>query len=140
MFKLEYGLGYTEDVIEETDDMDGLAKAVCGQLSGSCGNKKQEDVFGSLQEVYHQNRGFLLDYQITLSSLFEDLNDENSFLDMSAKRIDISAKYRGTAVKFKELHCSCISRKLPCFLNLGTEMQRNFVYFFRTHDFGILLQ
>lgn len=103
VFKLEYGLGYTEDVIEETDDMDGLAKAVCGQLSGSCGNKKQEDVFGSLQEVYHQNRGFLLDYQITLSSLFEDLNDENSFLDMSAKRIDISAKYRGTAVKFKEL-------------------------------------
>lgn len=103
VFKLEYGLGYTEDVIEETDDMDGLAKAVCGQLSGSCGNKKQEDVFGSLQEVYHQNRGFLLDYQITLSSLFEDLNDENSFLYMSAKRIDISAKYRGTAVKFKEL-------------------------------------
>ena len=103
VFKLEYGLGYTEDIIKETDDMDGLAKAVCGQLSGSCGNKKQEDVFGSLQEVYHQNRGFLLDYQITLSSLFEDLNDENSFLDMSAKRIDISAKYRGTAVKFKEL-------------------------------------
>ena len=26
MFKLEYGLGYTEDVIEETDDMDGLAR------------------------------------------------------------------------------------------------------------------
>ena len=39
VFKLEYGLGYTEDVIEETDDMDGLAKAVCGQLSGSCGYK-----------------------------------------------------------------------------------------------------
>ena len=66
-------------------------------------NKKQSGVFGSLQEAYHQNRGYLLDYQITLSSLFGELDEESSFLDMSVKRIDISAKYRGTAVKFKEL-------------------------------------
>ena len=44
-----------------------------------------------------------MDYQITLSSLFGELDEESSFLDMSVKRIDISAKYRGTAVKFKEL-------------------------------------
>ena len=103
VFELEYRLGYVEQTFQETEDMGTLAKAVCSRFAGSFGNKKQSDVFGSLQEAYHQNRGYLLDYQITLSSLFGELDEESSFLDMSVKRIDISAKYRGTAVKFKEL-------------------------------------
>ena len=103
VFELEYRLGYVEQTFQETEDMGTLAKEVCSRFAGSFGNKKQSDVFGSLQEAYHQNRGYLLDYQITLSSLFGELDEESSFLDMSVKRIDISAKYRGTAVKFKEL-------------------------------------
>ena len=67
------------------------AKKICSQFAGSFGNKKQSDLFGNLQEAYHQNRGYLLDYQITLQSLFEELDGEGSFLDVTVKRIDILA-------------------------------------------------
>ena len=35
--------------------------------------------------------------------MFEELDGEGSFLDVTVKRIDILAKYRGMPVKFKEL-------------------------------------
>ena len=38
-----------------------------------------------------------------MKSLFEDMDQENTFFDISIKRIDILAKYRGIPVKFKEL-------------------------------------
>ena len=40
---------------------------------------------------------------MTLKTLFQDLDEQTSFLEMSMKRIDVSAKYHGTVVKFKEL-------------------------------------
>lgn len=103
VFELEYRLGYVEQGLTDTGDAYEQAKKICSLFAGSFGNKKQTDLFGNLQEAYHQNRGYLLDYQITLQPLFEELDEESSFLDMSVKRIDVSAKYRGTAVKFKEL-------------------------------------
>ena len=65
-------LGMLERVFVVTEDMEDQAKKICSQFAGSFGNKKQSDLFGNLQEAYHQNRGYLLDYQITLQSLFED--------------------------------------------------------------------
>ena len=103
VFEQEYQLGYVERVFVVTEDMEDQAKKICSQFAGSFGNKKQSDLFGNLQEAYHQNRGYLLDYQITLQSLFEELDGEGSFLDVTVKRIDILAKYRGMPVKFKEL-------------------------------------
>ena len=85
------------------EDMEDQAGKVCTMLAGLFGNKKQSDYFAILQEVYHRNRGSLLEYQITLRTLFEELDEDTDFLDISMKRIDISAKYRGTAVQFKEL-------------------------------------
>ena len=86
-----------------TEDMDDQARKVCRMFAGGFGNKKQSDLFGNLQEIYHQNRGYLLDYQITLLSLFGDLDEDSLFYEKSVKRIDISAKYRGISVTFKEL-------------------------------------
>ncbi len=103
IFKLEYDLGYVKPEFVLTDRMEDLAEKVCSMLAGRFGNKKQSDLLGNLQEAYHQNKAYLLDYQITLQSLFEELDQEGTFLDRSVKRIDVSAKYRGTAVKFKEL-------------------------------------
>lgn len=57
----------------------------------------------NLQNVYHMNRGYLLEYQVTLQSLFEELDEESGVFDTSMRRIDISAKYRGITIKFKEL-------------------------------------
>lgn len=103
VFVLEHNLGYVKREFVVTEDVEEQAKKICSLLGGSFGNKKQSDLFGTLQEVYHQNRSYLLEYQITLQSLFEELDQESDFLDISVKRIDISAKYRGTSVKFKEL-------------------------------------
>lgn len=103
VFEKEYRLDYVEKTFVRSEDMEEQAQKVCAMLAGSFGNKKQSDLFGSLQEVYHQNRGYLLEYQITLRSLFEELDEETSVFDRSMKRIDIGAKYRGISVKFKEL-------------------------------------
>ena len=103
VFEAEYRLGYVERRFVITDDMEDQAAKVCSMLAGSFGSKKQSDLFASLQEAYHQNRGYLLEYQITMQTLFEELDEGTSVFDIGLKRIDISAKYRGTAVKFKEL-------------------------------------
>lgn len=102
-FELEYALNYVKKEFVITEDMEDQAGKVCSQLAGKFGNRKQSDLLGSLQEEYHKNRGQLLEYQITLKSLFENLDEDTSFTEMSMKRIDISAKYRGITVKFKEL-------------------------------------
>lgn len=44
-----------------------------------------------------------MEYQVTLQSLFEELDEESGVFDTSMRRIDISAKYRGITIKFKEL-------------------------------------
>lgn len=103
VFEREYALGYVACNFVKTEDMEDQAEKVCRMLEGRFGNRKQSDYQGSLQEMYHRNRGSLLEYQITLQNLFEDLNEESSFLEQSVKRIDILAKYRGASVKFKEL-------------------------------------
>ncbi|MDO4260603.1 MAG: TIGR02680 family protein, partial [Eubacteriales bacterium] len=102
-FSQEYRLGYVERGFVVTEDMEEQAEKVCAMLSGKFGNKKLMDLSGSLQEVYHRNRGALLEYQITLQTLFAELDADTSFSEAGMKRLDISAKYRGTPVKFKEL-------------------------------------
>lgn len=102
-FEMEYRLGYVACRFVMNDDMEEQAEKVCGMFSGKFGSKKQSEILESLQGAYHQNRGYLLEYQITLQTLFEELDEETGVFDTSMRRIDISAKYRGTPVKFKEL-------------------------------------
>ena len=101
-FELEYRLGYVESRFGE-DDAETLAKKLCSMLAGRFGSKKQSEILENLQGAYHQNRGYLLEYQITLHTLFEELDSETGVFDTGMRRIDIGAKYRGVPVKFKEL-------------------------------------
>jgi len=98
----EYELGYVERCFVITDDMEDQAEKVCTMLAGKFGNRKQSDLLGNLQEIYHQNRGYLVNYQLTLQPLFEE-NDESNFFEISMRRIDIVGKYRGINVRFREL-------------------------------------
>lgn len=102
-FREEYQLGYVERLFAINEDMADQAEKVCSMLAGRYGNRKQTDLLGSLQESYHQNRGYLLDYQLTIQSLFEESGAEGDVFEASTRRIDIAAKYRGTNVRFKEL-------------------------------------
>lgn len=101
-FRGEYRLGYVERLFVITDDMEDQAEKVCAMLAGKFGNRKQSDLLGNLQEVYHQNRGYLVNYQLTLQPLFEE-EDESDFYEISMRRIDIVGKYRGINVRFREL-------------------------------------
>ncbi|NLK29291.1 MAG: TIGR02680 family protein [Clostridiales bacterium] len=103
VFQKEYNLGY---VCMEHIDPDMYYKAstrIIQTWGGSFGNKKREDYAGDLQEVFHQNRGYLLEYHMNLQSLFDDLDGLKTYDNIYAKRLDIIAKYRGISVKFKEL-------------------------------------
>lgn len=102
VFEAEYRLGYVEKDFVINDDMEDQAGKVCEMLAGRCSGRRQTDLLGSLQESYHQNRGYLADYQLTMQSLFGD-EQENAGMEESAGRIDLAAKYRGVSVRFLEL-------------------------------------
>lgn len=101
-FREEYQLGYVERLFVISEDMEDQAAKVCAMLAGKFGSKKQTDLLGSLQETYHGNRGYLVDFQLTLQPLFEEAEEEDDF-GVSMRRIDIVGKYRGINVRFKEL-------------------------------------
>ncbi len=101
-FRGEYNLGYVERTFAVNQDMEDQAEKVCSMLGGKFGSRKQSDLLGNLQEIYHQNRGYLVNYQLTLQPLFEQ-EDQGSFHQVSMRRIDICGKYRGSGVRFKEL-------------------------------------
>ena len=70
--------------------------------------KTQEELHGDIQEVFHNNKGALVEFQIQVFNLFEDWKREleqqgNSVEYGRIVRLDIKGKYRGMAVSFKEL-------------------------------------
>ena len=69
-------LSATEKVTEKE------AAKVCSQLAGKFGNDRQSDLLGKLQAEFHNNRVYLLEYQRTLKRLFQDLDEQSSFLVM----------------------------------------------------------
>ena len=102
-FHAEYRLGYVERNYVVTEDMEDQANKVCEMLGGHFGNKKQSDMLSALQEAYHSNKGELREYQLTLETVFEELDEETDFLQMSMKRIDMKSQYRGVNIRFGEL-------------------------------------
>ncbi|MDD4410051.1 MAG: SbcC/MukB-like Walker B domain-containing protein, partial [Candidatus Pacebacteria bacterium] len=103
VFQKEYDLGYVCMDRLEPDMHYAASTRIIQTWGGLFGNKKREDYAGDLQEVFHQNRGYLLEFHMNLLSLFDDLDDFEAYPDIYAKRLDITAKYRGVSVKFKEL-------------------------------------
>ena len=100
-FQNEYSLEYVERLFIVTEDMEDQAEKVCNQLAEKIRNKKRSDLQERLQAVFHENKGYLLNYQPTLLSLFT--NEEEAEIGFSMRRTDIAAKYRGTNIRFKEL-------------------------------------
>lgn len=68
---------------------------ICRILGQEGKDRKKEDIIRDLNRVYFENRGFLNDYQLMQSEMFEELED--------AKRLDISARYQGVKIPFKKL-------------------------------------
>ncbi|MCB6803783.1 hypothetical protein, partial [Enterocloster bolteae] len=65
-FEMEYQLGYVECPFAVSDDAEERAEKICRMFMGRFGNKRHSEILENLQNVYHMNRGYLLEYQVTL--------------------------------------------------------------------------
>lgn len=81
--------------VELSEDGRESPAEICRILGQEGKDWKKEDIIRDLNRVYFENRGFLNDYQLMQSELFEELGD--------AKRLDISARYQGVKLPFKKL-------------------------------------
>lgn len=100
--KAEYNLKYVKREFPETENEEELADKVVRMFQGTFGNKTQADLFGDVQGAYHENRGFLLEYSLTLEILFPPSEDGETGR-ISMKRLDLAARYRGAKISFQGL-------------------------------------
>lgn len=91
------------EYIELPEEMENTAKNVSEYLETDVKALSKNDVIQNLNQVYFENRGFLNDYQLMQTELFQELDEEKSDGNMSAKRIDITARYQGIKIPFTKL-------------------------------------
>ena len=72
-------------------------------LEVQCRELKKETVIQSLNQVYFENKGFLNDYQLMQTELFEDLDQDAEPGSPIARRLDIGARYQGVRISFGKL-------------------------------------
>ena len=101
-FAAERSLHYVELPEEESETAESAEK-IRSLLAGECRDMDKEQIIRSLNQVYFENRGFLTDYQIMQTELFEELDREAQKGDPSAKRLDIAARYQGVRIPFGRL-------------------------------------
>lgn len=101
-FAAERSLHYVELPGEEAEAAES-AERIRSLLAGECRDMDKEQIIRSLNQVYFENRGFLTDYQIMQTELFEELDREAQKGDPSAKRLDIAARYQGVRIPFGRL-------------------------------------
>ena len=101
-FEAERSLHYVELQGEESEAAESAEK-IRSLLAGECSDMDKEQIIRSLNQVYFENRGFLTDYQIMQTELFEELDRKAQKGDPSAKRLDIAARYQGVRIPFGRL-------------------------------------
>lgn len=101
-FAAERSLHYVELPEEESETAEPAEK-IRSLLAGECRDMDKEQIIRSLNQVYFENRGFLTDYQIMQTELFEELDREAQKGDPSAMRLDIAARYQGVRIPFGRL-------------------------------------
>ena len=101
-FAAERSLHYVKLPGEEAEAAEPAEK-IRSLLDGECRDMDKEQIIRSLNQVYFENRGFLTDYQIMQTELFEELDRESQKGDPSAKRLDIAARYQGMRIPFGRL-------------------------------------
>ena len=97
-FADELRLGLVE-VIKLDEDVLSTAERLRTGLKQGIGETKREDILGKLQENFQKYRGGLARYNINMNPIFtEEEVDYGS--SKNVKRQEISAKYKGSTVKF----------------------------------------
>ena len=97
-YESELGLSY----VELPKGMQDVGK-VRAFLVSDCRGLHKETVIQDLNRIYFENRGFLVEYQLTQKELFEELDEVAQKGDPGAKRLDILARYQGVKIPFCKL-------------------------------------
>lgn len=105
--KVETGLATVQDVFAKELELKLIElpegqeyQQVMTQLEHAAGWNR-DSMMEQLNQSYFENRGFLVEYQLTTTTLFEELEQHGS--GILARRLDIQGKFRGTKVSFSEL-------------------------------------
>lgn len=93
--ELEY-VKLPEGFCENTARVRSYLEPDCKALSVNTVNQE-------LQRIYFENRGFLNDYHLTQTELFEELEGLRRSGEPSARRMDIYARYQGVKIPFGKL-------------------------------------
>ncbi|MBB5266254.1 uncharacterized protein (TIGR02680 family) [Catenibacillus scindens] len=99
-FEAELNLDYVSLSEGKTENKAQMARDF---LSPECWDMDKEQIIRSLNQVYFENRGYLMDYQIMQTEIFEELDREAQRGDPPAKRLDIEARYQGVRIPFGRL-------------------------------------
>lgn len=101
-FMREAALGYYgADLPVDTEDALRLSELILRSEESVFMQVKREDITGDLQAAYHQNRGYLVEYQPIMESIFGEYESED-YPELHLKRLDIMTKYRGISMNFQE--------------------------------------
>ena len=98
-FDAERQLGY----VDMPEEMDKSAKSICEYLEVYAKSLNKDDILQEYNRVYFENRGFLNDYQLIQTELFGELDEKRESGQLSAKRLDINARYQGVKIPFVKL-------------------------------------
>lgn len=104
--KKELQLKYTQYVILEDNSEENLDTQIerirTEIIANGLKEYNKEDLGGLVNKVFYENRGYLLDFNPNLQSIFEEDNVEE-YPDIKPKRLDINARYRGDIVTIGKL-------------------------------------
>ena len=105
-FTAELELGYAQPEGLEGGEKQAVyetAGKVRDLLAPECAELEKEQIIRNLNQVYFENRGFLTDYQIMQTELFEEMDQLAKPGDPPARRLDIAARYQGVRIPFGKL-------------------------------------
>lgn len=98
-FSAELQLGY----VTVSDELGQDVKKICEYLESDAKGMNKNDIIQKLNQVYFENRGFLNEYQLMQTEIFEELDEGLSNEEFMAKRLDITARYHGVKLPFVQL-------------------------------------
>lgn len=98
-YEMEKNLQY----VKLPEEVSETASHICSYLESDVKTLDKESVIRDLNKVYFENRGFLTDYQLVQNELFAETEQIDKADGVSAKRLDISARYQGVKISFFSL-------------------------------------
>lgn len=101
--KSEWNLQYVELTLATEDGVEENVDQLIILLEGLVGNNEKDDLIAKLNQVYFDNRSYLVEYNLTMDYLFQEEDSSSATKDMNFKRLDIVGRYHGNKIKFFEL-------------------------------------